>query len=150
MLNVEKVISNSAINGYYLIPKSEQTKLNNDIDFINHILKKGKIDIKNGYIPALNYDIDSNFKGPCNFSKLEVITTTPTGKNPKYKAFVRFATFKGDYDKDWGNDTFGEIYYLQNGAMGKARIIMWRDRALTVVHLKLVNNTLCISKIEQK
>ena len=64
---------------------------------------------------------------------------------------VRFATFKGNYIKEWGNDTFGEIYYLQSGKIGKVRIIFWRDKLLTVIHLKLSDNgDLIINKIENK
>lgn len=150
MLNIERVTSYPMTNGYYLIPKSEQIDLNKDIDYINQVLNDNAICIRDRYIPALNYDEDPDFRGPCNHTKLEIIPLTPTGKKPKYKAFVRFATFKGDYHKDWGNDTFGDIYYLQDGTIGKAKIIMWRDKVLTVVHLKIIDNELKIYKIDRK
>ncbi len=151
MIDLDRAISASPVyEQFYLIPKSEQPKLDKDICFVNQILENERIGIDRPFIPELNYDVDPCFKGPCNYSKLKVLPLTPTGKSPKYKYCVRFATFKGDYLKDWGNDTFGDLYYLPDGSIGKARIIMWRDKMLTVVHMKLVDNQLSISKIERK
>ena len=154
MFDLNKMIPMNNSSEHFLFSPSEQNTLNHDIIGINKILSNNN-DIyrivPHCSIPKLNYEIDEEFKGPCNYTRLSILPLTPTGKQPKYKYMVRFATFKGNYIKEWGNDTFGEIYYLQSGKIGKVRIIFWRDKLLTVIHLKLSDNgDLIINKIENK
>lgn len=135
----------------YLFVGDYLTALNTHIDYINTLLiHYHKTSIPNFFIPALNFYVDKNFKGPTNFTFLWLNDKTPTGKKPKYVYTVHFNTFKGDYMKEWGNDTFGEIYYLQDGNIGKVHITMWRNKKLHIIHLKKINGILSINKIEEK
>lgn len=129
----------------YLFEGLNKKQLNNDICLINDVLRKNNIlDL---FIPDLNYDTNIKTGGPTNYSFLNINELTATGKLTKYKYTVHFNTFIEDYQKDWGNDTFGKIYYLQNGEIGKVRIVMWRDKKLTVIHLKKENSSIVIQKI---
>ena len=67
---------------------------------------------------------------------LTMLSTRPltkTGKLPKYPLMMKIRTLSND--ESWnmqtaegsgGKELFGEIYYLQTGEIGKARIICWR------------------------
>lgn len=135
----------------YLFSPKEQDILNSDIELLNNILKRYDAKkIPSMHIPNLNYIIDENFKGPCNYTFLQLNDKTPTDKNPKYKYTVYFNVKMNNYSEEWMNTTFGQIMYLQNGKIGKSRIIIWRKRKLYVVYLKIVDGNLDVSKIEYK
>lgn len=137
----------------YLFKGQYQNYLESHIDFLNGILLQNAPllqGVDNPFIPPLNFAPTKDHKRPCNYTYLKENEKTPTGKDPKYRYVVYFNTFIGNYLKDWGNDTFGEIYYLQNGEIGKVRIIIWRKRKLHVVHMKLINGKLNICKVEHR
>lgn len=146
---LQKIIDNGEI--WYLFNIHNAEILDKDVEVINKILKGNEqlaANVPNHYIPTLNYDDKLQTNGPTNYTYLSVNNKTPTGRSPKYKYVVHFNTFVGDYLKEWGNDTFGEIHYLQNNTIGKVRIIMWRNKILTVIHLNNKEGNLYISKIE--
>lgn len=137
----------------YLFKGQYQSDLESHIDFLNSILLQNIAllqGIDDPFIPPLNYIPIKDQKGPTNYTFLWENEKTPTGKDPKYRYVVYFNTSKGDYLKDWGNNTFGDIHYLQNGDIGKARVVIWRDKKLHVVHMKLIKGKLNICKVEHK
>lgn len=137
----------------YLFEGHYRELLNADISLINnllHISKEKLSGIKSPFIPPLNYNRDEDFIGPTNYTFLWLNDKTPTGKVPKYIYTVYFNTFIGDYIKEWTTDTFGQIYYLQNGEIGKVKITMWRNRKLSVIYIKRSNDELIINKVEKK
>ncbi len=150
MFDIEKMPSITESDGKprYLFEGNNCALLNSDIKLINKSLKENSFEL---IIPELNFNTNLPSGGPVNYTFLWLNEFTPTGKKPKYIYTVYFNTFVGNYIKEWGNDTFGEIYYLQSGKIGKVRIIFWRDKLLTVIHLKLSDNgDLIINKIENK
>ena len=60
---------------------------------------------------------------------------------------LHFATEKA-YDLETNEKYTGEIYYLQNGSIGKARLICWIQSYLCVVNLGIIKNNLEIKSVE--
>lgn len=135
----------------YLFYGKDIIRLDNDIDLINTVLFQNINRFKNTsdpFIPPLNYVPNDSFIGPINYTFLWLNDPTPSGKKPKYIYTVYFNTFKGNFITDWGNNTFGEIYYLQNGEVGKAKIVIWRNKILSVAHIRRNDSGLYLSNIK--
>ena len=78
---------------------------------------------------------------PANFCTFIYTPNTPTGKASKYPLKLGF------YCKRTSNIQ-GEIEYLQNGEIGKVRIIIWHKETLYLVHILDKKGTKAITKIE--
>ena len=73
---------------------------------------------------------------------------TPTGKSSKYPLMLRYSYKAGPNDIP-PNECFGEIHYLQNGAIGKARLIFWQQGVGYFFHFGQTQNTLDVKKVEK-
>lgn len=84
--------------------------------------------------------------GQC-VSELIKIPHTKTGKVPKYIVDFRFATRDCDAYEPSDN-YFGDIYYMQDGTIGKAEIVCWEGKEMCKVFIGLQGTTLRIKKIQ--
>lgn len=69
---------------------------------------------------------------------------TFTGKISKYPASLSFMT---DISSN-SNSSHGELFYSQNGSVGKANIYLWRRGCGYFFYYKTDNNALTLSKID--
>lgn len=137
----------------YLFTGNYCDEINGDINAINKLLSEQEEivnRIPKPYIPQINFIKDPSCKGPLNYSFLQINSPTATGRVPKYTQVVHFRVKINNYFEEWRNASFGEIYYLQNGQIGKVRVILWRNSNLYVIHIKRENNKLVVSKTEYK
>lgn len=82
-----------------------------------------------------------------NPSKFELVPLTKTGKQPKYKKIFYYRTKNyAAFEPD--KNYFGDIYYLQNGDIGKAKMIFGIKKEMYHITIKVINKKLCINKIE--
>lgn len=80
-------------------------------------------------------------------SKLVFSPYTTTGKKSKYPLMLRFFTYNF-FDFGEPSDSYkGEIYYLQDGNIGKARIVC-RTNKIYTVNIGLIGTSLKIKSIE--
>lgn len=98
-------------------------------------------------LPKLEIDPEDFVYSGQNPSHFELVPLTKTGKQPKFKKVFYYRT------KDYSSSEpvkkyFGDIYYLQNGDIGKAKMIFWIKRTMYHITLKIINEKLCINKIE--
>ena len=73
---------------------------------------------------------------------------TKTGKVPKYILILHFNT-RDSEEYEPLNDYFGDIYYMQDGSIGKANLVCWEGKTMHRVELGLKGTTLIIKKIQK-
>ena len=139
-----------------LIDKANQPTVLKDIEYVNTFIVQAiplaklafnykiPIDKISFVTQTINTPVDS-----CTqyYTFFECAPYTPTGKNSKYPLILHFATEKA-YDLETNEKCTGEIYYLQNGSIGKARLICWIQSYLCVVNLGIIKNNLEIKSVE--
>ena len=80
-------------------------------------------------------------------STLEKLPNTKTGKVPKYIAKLNFTTRSWE-EFEPQEHYFGDIYYMQDGTIGKACLVCWIRKKMYCIHIGLVGTSLVIKKIE--
>ncbi len=65
---------------------------------------------------------------------------TKTGKTSKFPLILHYAI---------DEETFGQIYYLQDGTIGKCRLIFWIEHIMYSIELGLKGTTIVVKKVEQ-
>lgn len=80
-------------------------------------------------------------------STLTKIPHTKTGKVPKYIVDLFFTT-RDSSEFEPIDDYFGNIYYMQDGSIGKAWLVCWIKKKTYCIHIGLVGTSLVIKKIE--
>lgn len=70
---------------------------------------------------------------------------TPTRKLSKYPLILHYST--ADINPVFSY--FGEIYYMRDGSIGKARMIFWLDHTLYVIELAIRDGALCVRKFSR-
>lgn len=80
-------------------------------------------------------------------STLEKLPNTKTGKAPKYIVKLTFTT-KSWEEFEPQEHYFGDIYYMQDGTIGKAWLVCWIKKKMYCIHIGLVGTSLAIKKIE--
>ncbi len=136
-----------SIRGFYLPNVSDKDNITNDILQLNDYLLQATALVK--IVPNLQInanDIEFRFDKvlpdePIEFCTFIYTPDTPTGKASKYPLKLGF------YCKRTSNIQ-GEIEYLQNGEIGKARIIIWYKGTLYLVHILDKKGIKAITKIE--
>lgn len=114
------------------------------ITHINDILKECNQLIQG--IPDLYIKLEDIIFSGDSRSYIEYSKLTKTGKIPKYIAV--FHCFTKTYEKfDSENSSWGEVYYMKDGSIGKATITSWRNSTCYVVNLAIVDNMLSIKSI---
>lgn len=81
-----------------------------------------------------------------NYTFFKCVPYTNAGKVSKYPMEVHFRTNKFGIDSAKDN-IFGEIYYMANGEMGKAKIVCWKNKKNHVIECAIKDDELTISKI---
>lgn len=126
---------------------NNQYQANSDINLINSYLEEARqlAHIKCKLFICTN-DIDYSFIGE---GQTELICTpyTKTGKKAKYPLSLNFYTNNFFEFNNSTNSYKGEIYYMQDGSIGKARIVC-RVREIYIIHLGLIGSSLKVKRIE--
>lgn len=132
----------NGVTKYFLIPQDKQENIWEDIGHLNHLLHKASaqapcIDTENLYIDSINFDPTVKAFGPIQFTFAFESPKTKSGKEAKYPIVVGFKEYlNGKQERLVNQNTFGEIYYLKSGCMGKARAIFWRDHHCYVAEFR--------------
>lgn len=92
-----------------------------------------------------------------DYTRLFTLPLTPTGKKPRYPLELSFCTLS--QDEHWqastegGKEIFGQIWYLSNGEIGKARVICWKyekkDYGCFIFQIRRNNDGLYLMKVEK-
>ena len=136
-----------SIRGFYLPNVSDKDNITKDVLQINDYLLQAMTLVK--IFPNLQIsanDIEFKFDKvlpdePTEFCTFIYTPNTPTGKASKYPLKLGFYCRRT-------NNIQGEIEYLQNGEIGKARIIIWHKGTLYLVHILDKKGIKAITKIE--
>ena len=72
---------------------------------------------------------------------------TKTGKLSKYPLILRYAT-KARHEYNQKEDHFGEVYYRQDGVIGKCRLNFWYQHTGYFFEFALVEDTIVVKKVE--
>ena len=137
------------------ISNSNQFQVKREIEFINTLVNKSRdlagikptlrIDVEN-----LKFDVEkiSHSTASQYFTYFECNPYTKTGKFSKFPLILHYAT-KSFNDAEASKNFFGEIYYLQDGNIGKCRLIYWIKHTMYLIDLGLTGKTLTTKKIEK-
>lgn len=136
-----------SIRGFYLPNVSDKDNITKDILQLNDYLLQATTLVR--MFPNIQIDandIEFRFDKVLPDESTEFCTfiytpNTPTGKTSKYPLKLGF------YCKRTSNIQ-GEIEYLQNGEIGKSRIIIWHKGILYLVHILDKKGIKAITKIE--
>ena len=136
-----------SIRGFYLPNVSDKDNITKDILQLNDYLLQATTLVR--MFPTIQIDandIEFRFDKVLPDESTEFCTfiytpNTPTGKASKYPLKLGF------YCKRTSNIQ-GEIEYLQNGEIGKSRIIIWHKGILYLVHILDKKGIKAITKIE--
>ena len=136
-----------SIRGFYLPNVSDKDNITKDILQLNDYLLQATTLVR--MFPNIQIDandIEFRFDKVLPDESTEFCTfiytpNTPTGKASKYPLKLGF------YCKRTSNIQ-GEIEYLQNGEIGKSRIIIWHKGILYLVHILDKKGIKAITKIE--
>lgn len=71
------------------------------------------------------------------------IPRTPSGKSPKYPQKLCF--FTTDHGFDVKDDLFGTIYYLKDGSIGKADMVIWDNDVCYSINFALISGKLALN-----
>lgn len=103
-----------------------------DILQLNVFLSQGRVedsDVPMFEISEATIRFEPSSLGMDDYTRLKILPLTPTGKKPKYPLEMDFCLMS--QDEHWklsqasGKEIFGQIWYLNSGEVGKARIICW-------------------------
>lgn len=139
-----------------LISAENKTQVKQDIQYINNFTKRActLYGIKESL--EINTDtlkFDTYFSVQTDsreyFTYLQCNPYTKTGKLSKFPLILHYASatyLEPHPDKNF----FGEIYYMQNGCIGKTRLIYWIMHTMYLFEMAIMDNkTLVIKKIEK-
>lgn len=125
-----------------------QEKLITDVLSLNQYLEESKSILSQIPKELTIKKEDISFKKD-NLSFLECNPYTPTGKISKYPLVAHFKNVRqNNYAEEFLRAFWGEIYYMQDGSIGKASIICWYKNTGYFYNLKCVGKTLVLDKIK--
>lgn len=133
-----------------VVEKTEKVQSNpadtiaNDFKKLNLIIKERTTSLGLPCLEILPKDFIYDGQNPSYFEKLPL---TKTGKLPKFKEVFHYRTKNYDAFNPEKN-YFGDIYYLQDGSIGKTRMIFWINHTMYCIFMKIIDRTLCVNKIE--
>ncbi|HJB19859.1 MAG TPA: hypothetical protein H9782_11490 [Candidatus Bariatricus faecipullorum] len=98
----------------------------------------------------LKFDISTHEKTntALYFTYFECNPYTKTGKKAKFPLILHYAT-PAYYEFNPTINFFGDIYYLQDGNIGKARLIYWIHHIMYSFELGITRQTLEVKKVEK-
>lgn len=128
----------------YLLEGSNQTIAAKDLEHLIDLLQKTitvqSLNIILQFPTSINYSHQNYPQSPIDFAFILHSPLTKTGKKSKFP----FELYLGSSS----DGTNGEIYYLQNGNIGKARLWVWFNHRCHTVHYAIKNAELIVTKIE--
>lgn len=135
--------------------RKNQVQIKEDIKQINDSVKKycntfNIVEDLSIDVESLKFDVTYSEKTGSKqyFTFFECTPYTPTGKLSKFPLILHYAT-KNHMKATFQQDYFGEIYYLQDGNIGKARLIYWIEHSMYLFSMGLKGKTLVVQKIEK-
>ena len=141
-------IPENLVDGFFPIPHEDQEIISYEIDQINKLVSYA---LKLSHIKR-RFRIDaSRFVYLKSHTYYEGNPFTPSGR-PKKIPLILHYDYKNDdqiLESDIDRDFFGEIGYLQNGHIAKARLIFWFKKEGYIIHLGIVDNILTVKKVEK-
>lgn len=100
---------------------------------------------------------EPSLSGMDDYTRLIILPLTPTGKKPKYPLEMKVCLLS--QDEHWkilqntGKEIFGDIWYLNDGKIGKARIICWnyagRNSRCYIFQIRRGENGLFLQKVDK-
>ena len=78
------------------------------------------------------------------YTRIMCTPYTKTGKKSKYPLYLHFTTDLRILD----HETHGQLYYAQDGSIGKANVYVWINHVGYLYYFKTIGKTLVIDKIE--
>jgi len=139
-----RIIPSSLIPGMMKVPAKDRKIIEAEFTIINKFIDRA-IRLSRAKI---NLFINPNrFSYNENYSFYKCIPLTPSGKQSKYPMVLHYA-YKEHSELLPAQDYFGEIYYLQNGSIGKARLIFWNHKDGYIIHLGIIKGILDVKKVE--
>lgn len=133
-----------------VLNKNNQFEALTDITYMNNFLKEARMLAPLPLLEICTEEIDflgnpeQNFEG---MTHLELKPYTKTGKISKYPVILHYYTTNYTVF-DSTDNYFGHISYLQDGSIGKAKLICWEKNKLFIIQLGLIGTTLAIKRIE--
>lgn len=125
------------------IPDTDKPLLRAEFDYVNEMIKFAC------NLAGLHFPLSIS---PTRFvygldlweTHYECTPHTPSGKLSKYPLMLRYV-----YEPKCPplSECFGELYYLQNGQIGKARLIFWRKKIGYSFYLGQTKNKLAVKKV---
>ena len=112
-----------------------------DILSMNSFIKKAKCQ---NLIIESTLEFNRNSNQRCY---LENNFLTSTGKKSKFPQILHFFTTDSGYDIV--DNVFGDIFYFENGEIGKAKIVHWDKSNISVITLSIINGVLSLNKVEK-
>ena len=104
------------------------------------------------HINPSNLKFDTSIHSKTNttlyFSYFECNPYTKTGKKSKFPLILHYAT-PAYHEFNPPTNFFGNIYYMQDGSIGKAHLIYWINHIMYSFALGLTGKTLEVKKIEK-
>lgn len=131
-------------DGVISVPQSDKHIIDNEFDQLNQLIL---CSTKMAHLHQTLIIDSRKFLYSKKFTFYEAKTHTPTGKPAKYPLTLHYA-YASHNDLDAKEDYFGEVNYMQNGSIGKARMIFWKNKTGYLIHLAEINKTLSVKKIE--
>ena len=140
-------------NHYKLIKGPNYERVLSDVNVLNRLM--AKFNESNPSFPVTRITelrVDPPDKESCVIDYCGIIRTpnTPTGKAPKYTDKLLFYTNSFQSVSATSDDVFGEIFYMANGSIGKAKVVRWFKRKCFIVHIGLINGELQVLRVESK
>lgn len=142
-VNIKRTIPDSPTKGKVHIANSDLPLLDSEFSYVNKVIHYAcglagisenlLIDIK-----RFSYRFDTWE------TYYEWTPFTQSGKSAKYPLVLHYAYASNNLPP---NECFGELQYLQNGAIGKARLIFWCEKIGYFIYLGQTKNNLVIKKV---
>ncbi|MFR5456006.1 MAG: hypothetical protein ACLTIB_14565 [Anaerostipes hadrus] len=141
-------IPENLVEGFFPVPHEDKEIISYEIDQINKLVSYA---LKLAHIKR-RFRIDaSRFVYLKSHTYYEGNPFTPSGRPKKIPLTLHY-DYKNDdqvLEFDIDRDFFGEIGYLQNGHIAKARLIFWFKKEGYIIHLGIVDNILTVKKVEK-
>ena len=131
-----------------------------DISSMNVFLNQGHMDDSD--VPLFkileeSIRFEPSLSGMDDYTRLIILPLTPTGKKPKYPLEMKVCLLS--QDEHWKilqntcKEIFGDIWYLNDGKIGKARIICWnyagRNSRCYIFQIRRGENGLFLQKVDK-
>ena len=145
MVSVGRIIPTNLKQGILSVPSSDRPLIDAEFKQINTFIAFA---LKLAHLKE-NLNIDTReFSYSDNLTFYKAQPYTQTGRPAKYPLVLQYA-YSTHNDLNLARDYFGSLSYTQDGNIGKARLIFWKQKRGYMIHLAMVDNQLTVKKIEK-